>query len=136
MKRTIRLTLVLLITTSLLVMFVRGANLREVVRHIGNSNIRQLALALTASSFAYVLRAKRWQFLLRPLGKTRFATAFRATAIGFAATFLLPGRTGEVLRPYLLSRREGFSAMATLRRWSSSDYWIRLASDTFRRISA
>ena len=40
--------------------------------------------------------------------------AFRTTVIGFAATFLLPGRVGEVLRPYLLARQEGFSAAATL----------------------
>jgi uncharacterized protein (TIRG00374 family) len=39
-------------------------------------------------------------------------TAFRTTVIGFAATFLLPARAGEVIRPYLLSRKEGLNATA------------------------
>src|SRR5207302_632563 len=35
---------------------------------------------------------------------------FRTTVIGFAASTVLPGRVGEVLRPYLLARREGLNA--------------------------
>ena len=42
-----------------------------------------------------------------------FRNAFRTTIIGFTATFLLPARVGEVLRPYLLARQEGFTAPAT-----------------------
>jgi uncharacterized protein (TIRG00374 family) len=37
---------------------------------------------------------------------------FRATVIGFAASAVLPARAGEVIRPYLLARREGLSATA------------------------
>ena len=40
--------------------------------------------------------------------------------IGFAASALLPARPGEVLRPYLLARREGLSATGRLRPSSSS----------------
>lgn len=50
--------------------------------------------------------------LLAPLGQTRFGVAFRATVIGFAASAVLPARAGEVIRPYLLARREGLSATA------------------------
>jgi uncharacterized protein (TIRG00374 family) len=114
MKRWVQGLLVMAITATLLAFFVRGANLGEVLKQIGRADRPLLLLATIAASGAYVLRVKRWQFLLRPLGPTRFMPAFRATAIGFAATFLLPGRTGEVLRPYLLARREGLSAMATV----------------------
>jgi len=69
-----------------------------------------LSLALTCGTF--VVRAERWQYLLGPLGKTRFSTVFRATVIGFAASAVLPARAGEVIRPYLLARREGLSATA------------------------
>ncbi len=62
----------------------------------------------------YIVRAWRWQVLLRPIGRARFRSAFRTTVIGFTATFLLPGRIGEVLRPYLLARAEGFEPAATL----------------------
>ena len=51
------------------------------------------------------IRALRWQFLLEPLGGAPFANAFRATAVGFAASALLPARAGEVIRPYFLARQ-------------------------------
>ena len=34
------------------------------------------------------------------------------TVIGFAASAVLPARAGEVLRPWLLARKEGLSATA------------------------
>jgi uncharacterized protein (TIRG00374 family) len=69
-----------------------------------------LALALTGG-MAFV-RAERWQYLLAPLGRTRFWVAFRTTTIGFAVSYILPARAGEVLRPYLLARRERLPATA------------------------
>ena len=60
----------------------------------------------------FVVRAERWQYLLGPLGPTRFGMVFRTTVIGFAASAVLPARAGEVIRPYLLARREGLSATA------------------------
>ena len=56
------------------------------------------------------IRAFRWQYLLEPLGKVRFGSAFRATAVGFAASSVLPARAGEVIRPYFLARHEHMSA--------------------------
>lgn len=69
-----------------------------------------LSLGLTALTF--LVRAERWQYLLGPLGPTRFSVVFRTTVIGFGASAVLPARAGEVIRPYLLARREGLSATA------------------------
>ena len=35
---------------------------------------------------------------------------FRATAVGFAASSVLPARAGEVIRPYFLARHENMTA--------------------------
>jgi uncharacterized protein (TIRG00374 family) len=112
MKRLIHAALVLAGTVFLLALFARGTDLADVWRQILRADTPLLIAALVASSSAYVLRAKRWQLLLRPIGPTRFASALKATVIGFAASFLLPGRTGEVLRPYLLARKDGLSTAA------------------------
>jgi uncharacterized protein (TIRG00374 family) len=71
-----------------------------------------LVVALVLTVLMYVVRAERWQYLLAPLGPTRFGVAFRTTVIGFAASFVLPARAGEVLRPYLLARREDLPVTA------------------------
>jgi uncharacterized protein (TIRG00374 family) len=76
-----------------------------------------LAAAAGATMLTYLLRAGRWRWILRPIGPTRFSTAFRTTVMGFAASFLLPGRVGELLRPYALAKKEGLNpaaAMATI----------------------
>jgi uncharacterized protein (TIRG00374 family) len=113
-KRLIQLAIILAATALLLVLFTRGISIAEVWRQIAAADVAMLIAAQTVAIGAYFLRAWRWQFLLRPLGPTRFVSALKATVIGFSASFLLPGRTGEVLRPYLLARREGFSVVSTI----------------------
>ena len=74
-----------------------------------------LSLFLTAVNFA--LRIERWRLLLKPVVFPSFGSAARATVIGFTANTLLPGRVGELIRPYMLSRREAISgpeAFATI----------------------
>lgn len=96
----------------LLALFLRNADLTRVWTEMRSARPDLLALALALTVVMYVVRAERWQYLLAPLGPTRFRVAFRTTIIGFAASFVLPARAGEVLRPYLLARSENISATA------------------------
>jgi glycosyltransferase 2 family protein len=112
MRSHLRTAVVVLLTLGLLALFLRHANLRQVWAEVVTARVDLLVLALAATAMTYVFRAMRWQYLLRPMGRVRFASAFRTTLIGFAATALLPARPGEVLRPWLLARREGLSATA------------------------
>jgi uncharacterized protein (TIRG00374 family) len=100
------------VTALLLWWFFKDLDLREVGQAIARAHLGLLSLALVVTLQTYVIRAWRWQHLLVPVGRARYRTAFRTTVIGFAATFLLPGRIGEILRPYLLARTERFSAAA------------------------
>jgi uncharacterized protein (TIRG00374 family) len=104
--------LIAALTLALLGLFFGRVDLAAVGRAIVAADVRLIALAVVANFVTYVLRAWRWQVLLAPIGAVRFRTAFRTTVIGFAVTFLLPARVGEVLRPYLLARQEGFNATA------------------------
>src|SRR5207249_7937150 len=78
--------------------------------HIVSADPGWLTFSVATMLLNLALRARRWQFLLEPLGQTTFANAFRATTVGFAASGLLPARAGEVIRPYFLSRYERMSA--------------------------
>jgi uncharacterized protein (TIRG00374 family) len=79
---------------------------------VKSARMDYLVLGLVVTSITFLIRAERWQYLLGPLGATRFWVVFRATVIGFAASAVLPARAGEVIRPYFLARREGLSATA------------------------
>src|SRR5262245_54759009 len=112
MRPRVRTIVVSLLTLGLLWFFLRNADMAAVWAETRQARPSLLLVAVGITALTYVLRAIRWQFLLAPIGRTHFGNAFRATVIGFAASFLLPARAGEVIRPFLLARREGFSATA------------------------
>ena len=66
---------------------------------------------------AYLLRAVRWQIFLRPVRKTSWTRLLRPTIIGFTGLALL-GRPGELIRPYLIARREGLPFSSQLAVWT------------------
>ncbi|MCC6554116.1 MAG: flippase-like domain-containing protein [Polyangiaceae bacterium] len=55
----------------------------------------------------HYFRAVRWRHLLRPLGHVPDRSVLAVSWIAFAAILLSPFRTGEVVRPYLITRRGG-----------------------------
>jgi uncharacterized protein (TIRG00374 family) len=113
MPLRVRTVLILLLTIGLLWFFLRNADMAQVWAEMRRARPGLLLAAVLVTGLNYALRALRWQYVLAPLGKTHYANAFRATVIGFAATFLLPARAGEVIRPLILARREGLPATAT-----------------------
>jgi uncharacterized protein (TIRG00374 family) len=113
MKQSLRTVAIVILSIGLLALFLRGAHLDVVWAEIKQANSWLIALSAAVTILTMVLRALRWQYLLEPIGHTRFGPAFRTTTIGFAASAVLPARAGEVIRPYLLARQEGLSATAT-----------------------
>jgi glycosyltransferase 2 family protein len=112
MRAHLRTVIVVGLALGLLALFLRGADFGQVWAELTRGRIDLLLLAIVATMMTYVLRSLRWQYLLAGLGPTRFPVAFRATVIGFAASFLLPARAGEFLRPYVLAKNENLSATA------------------------
>ena len=104
--------MVIALAVGLLAVFLRNADLGRVWASVTAARPDFLLLSLAVTCGTFIVRAERWQYLLGPLGPTRFSTVFRTTVIGFAASAVLPARAGEVIRPYLLARREGLSATA------------------------
>ena len=113
MRTWIRAILILVCTVALLAFFFRDANFAEVWAETRRANPWLLLLAVLITGLTYALWAWRWQSLLAPIGATHFGNAFRTTVIGFAASFFLPARAGEVIRPYLLAKKEGLNPAAT-----------------------
>jgi uncharacterized protein (TIRG00374 family) len=110
MRRHVRTAIILLLTLGLLAFFFRKANPATVWAETRRADPLLLILATVVTALTYTIRALRWQSLLAPIGPTRYSVAFETTVIGFAANALIPGRVGEVLRPYLLARRESLNA--------------------------
>src|SRR3954469_2005017 len=110
MRSDLRTFIVLALALALLVLFLYNVDLRGVLREIIHAQPEWLALSLVTMLVNLAIRAWRWQYLLEPLGRPKFWSSFRATAVGFAASAVLPARAGEVIRPYFLARHERMSA--------------------------
>ncbi len=110
MRSHLRAVIVLALGAALLVFFLYNVDLRGVASQIVHANLWWLAFSLLTMLVNLAIRAWRWQYLLEPLGRPAFWSSFRATAVGFAASAVLPARAGEVIRPYFLSRQEKMSA--------------------------
>lgn len=100
------------LAVGLMALFLRNADLRQVWASVTAARMDYLLFSLVLTCATFLVRAERWQYLLGPLGPTHFWVVFRATVIGFGASAVLPARAGEVIRPYLLARRERLSATA------------------------
>jgi glycosyltransferase 2 family protein len=67
---------------------------------------------------AYLLRALRWKIFLRPVRpKASTMQLISPTLVGFAGLAIL-GRPGELIRPYLIARRENLSFSSQLAVWA------------------
>src|ERR1017187_1911561 len=71
-------------------------------------------LALTY--FAYLLRAVRWRIFLKPVRKTTTARLLAPQFVGFAALALL-GRAGEMIRPYIIAKKERLTFTSQVAVW-------------------
>ncbi|MGD0507716.1 MAG: lysylphosphatidylglycerol synthase transmembrane domain-containing protein [Terriglobales bacterium] len=67
---------------------------------------------------AYIVRAVRWKVFLRPVRPQASALGMISpTIVGFTGLALL-GRPGELIRPYLIARRENLTVSSQLAVWA------------------
>ena len=74
-------------------------------------------ITLVLTYAAYVLRAVRWKIFLKPVCRTTTARLLAPQFIGFTALALL-GRAGEVVRPYIIAKKENLSFASQMAVWT------------------
>jgi len=106
-----RLLLGMLLAAGLLALFFRGIDWNALSQALRGARAVPLAGLVLVTLAVYSMRAWRWGDLLAPLGRVGYADLFSATMVGFASGLLVP-RAGELLRPWLISRRHPISTSA------------------------
>ncbi len=74
-------------------------------------------IAIVLVHGTYFFRALRWKIFLRPVKQTTMLRLAPAMIIGFTGLALL-GRPGELIRPYLVARRENLSVSSQMAVWT------------------
>jgi hypothetical protein len=114
-KNVLKFILGLVLAGALLWWFFRGVELESVAHAVAEARWEWLGACLAMTLLHYVVRAWRWRLLLAPL-KRRIPIRLLVEGVlaGYAVSFLLPGRLGELVRPALVARRERLSMTGTL----------------------
>jgi uncharacterized protein (TIRG00374 family) len=79
-------------------------------------NWTYIVLSVLLTYLAYLMRAVRWQIFLKPICETTTRRMLAPQFIGFAALALL-GRPGEMVRPYLIARKENVTFSSQVGIW-------------------
>lgn len=103
-----------LISAALLWWALRGLQLQDVWDTLKGANYLWLIPGIAVYFMGVWARAWRWHYLLRPLKRIPTRTMFPIVTIGYMGNNIYPARAGEVLRAYVLRRREQVPISASL----------------------
>jgi len=104
----------LLVSTVLLWYTLRDLHLGEVWTVLQEANYWWLIPGVAVYFVSVWFRAWRWGFLLRKSKRVSVNRLFPVVVIGYMGNDILPFRLGEVLRAYVLWRKEGINVGTTL----------------------
>ncbi|MFQ5401036.1 MAG: lysylphosphatidylglycerol synthase transmembrane domain-containing protein [Anaerolineae bacterium] len=91
-----------------------GLPLRTVWEDVVTAEYLWLIPGIAAYFVAVWARTWRWDYLLRPLKRISLRRLFPVVVIGYMGNNIFPFRAGEVLRSYVLRRREEVPMSASL----------------------
>jgi hypothetical protein len=90
----------------------RNVSPSEIMAALRGASLPLFAVFVLMHVGSLGLRAVRWRVLVQPLAEIPVRRFLPPLSIGFMVNFLFPGRAGEIVRVWLLGRREQVSASA------------------------
>ena len=105
----------ILLAAALMVWVLRGTDPATLWSQIREASILGLLFGGALNFLHNVFRVLRWKVLLNPVRRgIRFRALFVAVILGYMTSWVIPGRLGELVRPMLLSAREGIALGPTV----------------------
>lgn len=94
--------------------FIKGISWREAWIIMLTAQYLWLIPATIAFLLSFYLRAVRWQIFMDPIKHLPVKRLIPSLMIGFMGNSVLPARLGELIRPYVLGKKENLSISAAL----------------------
>jgi glycosyltransferase 2 family protein len=92
----------------------RGVDLARTAEVLAGADLGWIGLAAAFLSADLVIRALRWQRLVRPIAAVGYTSMLGYLLAGYLANNILPARLGELVRSHYLGDREGISRASAL----------------------
>lgn len=104
----------LIISAVFLYLALRGLQLPELWDALKSARYWWILPGIVVYFFAVWARTWRWHYMLRPIKRVPLTELFPVVAIGYMGNNVYPARAGEVIRCYVLRRKEAVSMSASL----------------------
>lgn len=112
--RSWRVWVGILISLVFVYLALRGQDYGLIWESIKSAEYIWLVPAIGVYFLGVAVRAARWDYLLRGVGRVRPVQLFPIVVIGYMANNVLPFRAGELVRAYALSTRHNIRKSASL----------------------
>lgn len=100
-NKYLRFSLAVLISLAGLYIAFRGIDWQAFIHDIGTVSLPWYFLGMLGMLVMLVIRAAKWQLLLKPLGHYPVIDLYKGTIAGFFTNYVLPFRMGEIARAYI-----------------------------------
>lgn len=114
MQKYWKLWLGAIVSAFFLVIALRGLDLSQVWRYIQSANYWWILPGIAVYFVGVWARTWRWHYLLRSVKPIPLTTMWPIVVIGYMGNNIYPFRAGEILRAYMLKKREGVSISASI----------------------
>lgn len=114
MNRRWQLWFGLFVSALFLYFALAGLKLDEVWQNIKTARYIWIIPGVIVYFLAVWGRTWRWHYLLASVQKVKLTALFPIVVIGYMGNNIYPARAGEILRAYVLKRREGISISSSL----------------------
>lgn len=104
----------LVLSAGFLYLALRGLGIGDIWEPLKSARYWWLLPGVGVYFIGVWIRSWRWHFLLRPIKEIKTSQMFPIVAIGYMGNNIYPARAGEVLRAFVLKRREEVSISASL----------------------
>jgi uncharacterized protein (TIRG00374 family) len=94
--------------------FLHGLNFRQLMHDFAHLHWGWVSLAVATNLLSYVFQGWRWKLVLAPVAAIPIGRSIRAVYVGVYANEVLPLRSGEIIRAYLLARSSELPMSVTL----------------------
>jgi glycosyltransferase 2 family protein len=102
------------IAAILLFLSFRGVAWQDMLVTLRRARIDYLLISFATLSLSYMLRAWRWNVLLRAEANVSVLKTFWATMVGYLGNSFLPARAGEIIRSVMIGRQANLSTSYVL----------------------
>lgn len=103
-----------MVSAFFLIIALRGLDLRQVWSDAHSANYAWIVPGVIVYFIGVLARTWRWHYLLRPIKVIPLRSIWPIVVIGYMGNNVYPFRAGEVIRAYVLKKKEGVSISASI----------------------